>query len=141
MIKKICGTFRSPSSCARELLPRVRTALRHTAHTPELQVVSFDDISVDFKKMELKRDGKPLVLIAQEFKTLQFLVQNADRVVGRPNCRTKCGATKTILRRVRWTITSQTAAKAREGPVEPRTFPHGTQHGIQVCSLILVRRV
>jgi DNA-binding response OmpR family regulator len=67
----------------RELLARVRAALRHTARTPEAHVVSFDDISVDFKKMEVKRDGKPLVLTAQEFKTLQFLVQNADRVIGR----------------------------------------------------------
>src|ERR1039457_2762140 len=67
----------------RELLARVRAALRHTAHTPDLQVVSFDDISVDFKKMEVKRDDKVVVLTAQEFKTFQFLVQNADRVIGR----------------------------------------------------------
>src|SRR6202023_1473347 len=67
----------------RELLARVRAALRHTARTPDLQVVSFDGISADFKKMEIIRDGKPVVLTAQEFKTFQFLVQNADRVIGR----------------------------------------------------------
>jgi len=67
----------------RELLARVRAALRHNARTPEVQVVSFDDISVDFKKMEIKRDGKLVVLTAQEFKTFQFLVQNADRVISR----------------------------------------------------------
>jgi len=67
----------------RELLARVRAALRHTARTPDVQVVSFDSISVDFKKMEVKRDGKPVVLTAQEFKTFQFLVQNADRVISR----------------------------------------------------------
>jgi DNA-binding response OmpR family regulator len=67
----------------RELLARVRAALRHTARTPEVQVVSFDDISVDFKKMEIKREGKVIVLTAQEFKTFQFLVQNADRVISR----------------------------------------------------------
>jgi len=67
----------------RELLARVRTALRHTVRTPEVQVVSFDGISVDFHKMEVKRDGKPVVLTAQEFKTFQFLVQNADRVISR----------------------------------------------------------
>ena len=33
--------------------------------------------------MEVKRDGKPVVLTAQEFKTFQFLVQNADRVISR----------------------------------------------------------
>jgi DNA-binding response OmpR family regulator len=67
----------------RELLARVRAALRHTTRTPELQVVSFDGISVDFRKMEVKRDGTPVILTAQEFKTFQFLVQNADRVISR----------------------------------------------------------
>jgi len=67
----------------RELLARVRAALRHTVRTPEVQVVSFDGISVDFKKMEIKRDDKPVILTAQEFKTFQFLVQNADRVISR----------------------------------------------------------
>jgi len=67
----------------RELLARVRAALRHTVRTPEAQIVSFDDISVDFKKMEVKRDGLPVILTAQEFKTFQFLVQNADRVISR----------------------------------------------------------
>src|SRR5271167_1632747 len=67
----------------RELLARVRAALRHTARTPDVQIVNFDGISVDFKKMEIMRDGKPVVLTAQEFKTFQFLVQNADRVISR----------------------------------------------------------
>jgi DNA-binding response OmpR family regulator len=67
----------------RELLARVRAALRHTTRVPDVQVVTFDDISVDFKKMEVKREGKPVVLTAQEFKTFQFLIQNADRVISR----------------------------------------------------------
>lgn len=67
----------------RELLARVRAALRHTARVPEAQIVSFDNISVDFRKMEVKRDREPVILTAQEFKTFQFLVQNADRVITR----------------------------------------------------------
>jgi DNA-binding response OmpR family regulator len=67
----------------RELLARVRAALLHTARTPDVQIVSFDNISADFKKMEVKRDGTAVVLTAQEFKTFQFLVQNADRVISR----------------------------------------------------------
>ena len=67
----------------RELLARVRAALRHTARAPEATVVAFDGISVDFKKMEVKRDGHPVVLTAQEFKTFQFLVQNSERVISR----------------------------------------------------------
>ena len=67
----------------RELLARVRAALRHTSRTASLSLISFDGISVDVKKMEVQRDGKVVVLTAQEFKTLQFLVQNADRVISR----------------------------------------------------------
>lgn len=68
----------------RELLARVRAALRHTSRAPETNnVITFDGISADFHKMEVKRDGKPVVLTAQEFKTFQFLVQNADRVISR----------------------------------------------------------
>ncbi|MGC2060033.1 MAG: response regulator transcription factor [Candidatus Sulfotelmatobacter sp.] len=67
----------------RELLARVRAALRHTSRTASVSTVSFDGISVDFKKMEVQRGGKVVVLTAQEFKTLQFFVQNADRVISR----------------------------------------------------------
>lgn len=67
----------------RELLARVRAALRHNQRKPNVSLVSFDGISIDFKKMEVQRDGKVVVLTAQEFKTLKFLVENADRVIGR----------------------------------------------------------
>jgi DNA-binding response OmpR family regulator len=67
----------------RELLARVRAALRHTSRTATVNRVSFDGISIDFKKMEVLRDGTVVVLTAQEFKTLQFLVQNVDRVISR----------------------------------------------------------
>jgi DNA-binding response OmpR family regulator len=67
----------------RELLARVRAALRHTSRTANVSRVSFDGISIDFKKMEVLRDDRIVVLTAQEFKTLQFLVQNTDRVISR----------------------------------------------------------
>jgi DNA-binding response OmpR family regulator len=46
-------------------------------------VVTFDGISVDFTKMEVNRNGEVVVLTAQEFKTLKFLIQNAERVISR----------------------------------------------------------
>ena len=67
----------------RELLARVRAALRHTLRRPNVTVVSFDDITIDFKKMEVQRSGKVVILTAQEFKTLKFLLENADRVISR----------------------------------------------------------
>jgi two-component system alkaline phosphatase synthesis response regulator PhoP len=67
-----------------ELLARVRAALRHTSRASNIgSLVRFDNISVDLKKMEVLRDGEVVLLTAQEFKTLQFLVQNPDRVISR----------------------------------------------------------
>ena len=67
----------------RELLARVRAALRRTVRAEPAEVVSFAAISVDFTRMEVTREGQPVVLTAQEFKTLKFLVQNAERVISR----------------------------------------------------------
>jgi two-component system alkaline phosphatase synthesis response regulator PhoP len=67
----------------RELLARVRAALRHTSRTSSISVVHFYNISLDLKRMEVLRDGEVVMLTAQEFKTLQFLVQNPDRVITR----------------------------------------------------------
>jgi DNA-binding response OmpR family regulator len=67
----------------RELLARVRTALRHSTPAANRTLLSFDNVAVDVARMEVKRDGKLITLTAQEFKTLQFLVQNAERVITR----------------------------------------------------------
>lgn len=67
----------------RELLARVRAALRRTVRKDTGEVTAFAGLTVDFTKMEVIRDGEPVVLTAQEFKTLKFLVQNPDRVISR----------------------------------------------------------
>ena len=67
----------------RELLARVRAALRRTVRSGTGDLVTFDGISVDFTKMEVHRDSELVLLTAQEFKTLKFLIQNAERVISR----------------------------------------------------------
>ncbi len=67
----------------RELLARVRAALRRTVRTPTGELVSFDGVSVDFTRMEVCRDGEPVILTAQEFKTLKFFLHNSERVISR----------------------------------------------------------
>jgi DNA-binding response OmpR family regulator len=67
----------------RELLARVRAALRRTSRSTTSDVNGFDGISVDFTRMEVTRDGQAIALTAQEFKTLKFMLQNAERVISR----------------------------------------------------------
>ena len=67
----------------RELLARLRAALRRTAKTPPGEKFAFDDIHVDVSKMEVLREGKNITLTAQEFKTLKFMLQNPERVITR----------------------------------------------------------
>ena len=66
----------------RELLARVRAALRRLNQvTPPNDVITFDDIVVNFLRMELLRSGKGVPLTPQEFKMLRFFVDNQDRVI------------------------------------------------------------
>jgi len=67
----------------RELLARVRSAMRRTVRAVPSDVASFGDVRVDFAKMELVRNGRLVQLTAQEFKILRFMVQNPERVISR----------------------------------------------------------
>jgi DNA-binding response OmpR family regulator len=67
----------------RELLARVRTAMRRSTRTPLAETFKFGDVKVDFTKMELWREGNLVQLTSQEFKVLKFMIQNAERVLSR----------------------------------------------------------
>jgi DNA-binding response OmpR family regulator len=67
----------------RELLARVRTAMRRSTRTPASDSFSFGDVRIDFSKMELRRQDALIQLTAQEFKVLKFMVQNSERVLSR----------------------------------------------------------
>ena len=67
----------------RELLARVRTAMRRRATAPPAETFSFGAVKVDFTKMELWRDGALVPMTSQEFKVLKFMIQNAERVLSR----------------------------------------------------------
>ncbi len=67
----------------RELLARVRTAMRRSTRVPLTQTFAFSDVRIDFTKMEVRRDGKDIQLTSQEFKVLKFMTQNAERVLSR----------------------------------------------------------
>lgn len=67
----------------RELLARVRAAVRRSSRPAPKTAQGFGDVSVDFSKMEVLRGGQSVTMTAQEFKVLKFLMENAERVVSR----------------------------------------------------------
>jgi two-component system, OmpR family, alkaline phosphatase synthesis response regulator PhoP len=68
----------------RELLARVRAALRRLNQASDkILAFNFDDVEVNFSKMELHRAGQLVPLTRQEFKILHFFLSNQERVISR----------------------------------------------------------
>jgi DNA-binding response OmpR family regulator len=67
----------------RELLARVRAALRRTQRTEPSDQYVFGEVVVNFVKMELTRGGQPVPMTTQEFKLLKYFVQGPGRVFSR----------------------------------------------------------
>ena len=67
----------------RELVARVRAAVRRTSRPEAQDFFSFGKVAVEFAKMEITRDGQPVTLTAQEFKLLKHFTQNPSRVMSR----------------------------------------------------------
>ena len=67
----------------RELLARVRAALRRTQRTEPTDQYVFGEIAVNFAKMELTRADRSVPMTTQEFKLLKYFVQSPGRVFSR----------------------------------------------------------
>ncbi len=68
----------------KELLARARAVLRRAKRGNTLaDQYSFDDVVIDFAKMELVREGKQIAMTPQEFKILKYFAQNPERVISR----------------------------------------------------------
>jgi DNA-binding response OmpR family regulator len=67
----------------RELLARVRTALRRSHRGAAIDHYSFADIRVDFAKMELIRGDRLVEMTPQEFRVLKYFAQHPERVISR----------------------------------------------------------
>jgi hypothetical protein len=67
-----------------ELVVRVCEFVRDSPAPAARSVARFEDVCVDFTKMEVSRSsGDPIILTAQEFKTLKCFLSNPDRVFSR----------------------------------------------------------
>jgi DNA-binding response OmpR family regulator len=67
----------------KELLARVRAAFRRTHKPVSMDQYAFQDVSIDFPRMELKRGGRLVEMTPQEFKILKYFAQNPERVISR----------------------------------------------------------
>ena len=67
----------------KELLARVHAVLRRVRGPKQADSYAFDDVAVDFAKMELTRKGQAIALTPQEFKVLKYFTANPERVISR----------------------------------------------------------
>jgi DNA-binding response OmpR family regulator len=67
----------------RELVARLRASIRRALRLSPEDVYVFADVTVDFSKTEITRGGEKIAVTAKEFKTLEFLTKNAERVISR----------------------------------------------------------
>ena len=67
----------------RELVARLRALIRRGSHVSTGSLYFFEDVMVDFSKMEITRGGEKITATAKEFKTLEFLTKNAGRMISR----------------------------------------------------------
>jgi DNA-binding response OmpR family regulator len=69
----------------RELVARLRALIRRASRlNPEnADVYVFADVKVNFFKTEITRGGEKITVTSKEFKTLEFLTKNAQRVISR----------------------------------------------------------
>jgi DNA-binding response OmpR family regulator len=67
----------------RELVARLRALMRRAWRVSPENVYAFDDVMVDFLKAEITRDGHTITVTAKEFRTLEFLIKNAQRAISR----------------------------------------------------------
>jgi DNA-binding response OmpR family regulator len=67
----------------RELVARLRSLIRRASRVSPENLYFFEDVMVNFSKTEITRGGEKITVTAKEFKTLEFLTRNAERVISR----------------------------------------------------------
>lgn len=65
----------------RELLARIRSAMRTSLNTEDLPVLCFNDLEIDLVSRTVKKKGEPVKLTATEYALLSLLAQNEGKVL------------------------------------------------------------
>ena len=103
----------------RVLRARLRAVLRRTDETPPQ--VQFDDLEVDFERVELRRAGAVVALTPIEFKLLGTFVRNPGRVLNRQQLLDRVwGEATFITERVVDTHVANLRKKIEPEPKQPR---------------------
>ncbi len=74
--------YMSKPFVATELLARIKARLRNKGDDSQ-SILKVADLQLDTQKLEVKRGGKNIQLTPQEFKLLNYLMNNKDRVLTR----------------------------------------------------------
>ncbi|HTJ30360.1 MAG TPA: response regulator transcription factor [Acidobacteriaceae bacterium] len=67
----------------RELLARLQAAVRRVRRAETCDTAAFGNVTADFTKMEVHKDGVPVVMTAHEMKLLKYFLDHAERVITR----------------------------------------------------------
>ncbi len=82
----VCGAddYVTKPFSIKELIMRVRALMRRAAPAEEdNELYQFEDIVVEFKKLDAFRDGKSLGLTAREFQILKYFTEHEGEVISR----------------------------------------------------------
>jgi DNA-binding response OmpR family regulator len=67
----------------RELVARLRSLIRRATGAGRKQIYVFENVAVDFVRMNVTRGDEEVPLTTQEFKMLEFMTKHANQVVSR----------------------------------------------------------
>jgi DNA-binding response OmpR family regulator len=113
----------------RELLARLQAAIRRTHRTEQTDVAVFGNITADFTRMEVFKNGTPVVMTAHELKLLRYFIDHSERVITREKLLTDVWGyhsyptTRTVDNQV-----MKLRQKLEADPARPHFFR--TMHGI-----------
>ena len=113
----------------RELLARLRSLTRRASWARQKQTYAFENVVVDFVRMDVTRGGDKVFLTAKEFKMLEFMTKHVHQVVSRDELLNEVWGyqnypcTRTVDNHV-----MKLRKKLENNPAEPRHFL--TIHGV-----------
>jgi len=78
-----CDDYISKPFSVELLYRRVAAVLRRSGSQQQKEVFSYNDLTVDFARMQAKVSGRPVKLSATEYKLLELLIRNKGQVLTR----------------------------------------------------------